>query len=499
VGTLAVGGLVLLFAFILLASWRITRRHGGKQAGPSLAEIEADAGRALVVTDDSVRTSDAELGFAVARFGEQAARPFSAALSAARTELAAAFRLRQLLDDDVSGTQRRQRAMLTGITARCAQANRLLDEQAAAFDQLQDLEATAARVLAEVEAHVIQQAARLDLSRQILGNLTVKYTAPAVSAAAGNPDEAAGRLAFATASITGARQSLAADQAARASVFLQAAESAADQASDLLGGVEHLEAELTQARSALPVALRELDADIAAAIDALAGQQPDAGAAQVARARSAAAKARGQADGGPFDSLTTLHSLQRADAALDEVLASASDERDRQQRAKAVLDQAMLLARSSLTAAEDFISARRAGVGAQARTRLAEARRHYQQAVGRTPADPVSALGQARRCDAHARQARALAGQDVAQFRACQLAAGSGGAGPGGSAAILGGILIDGPPGTGDRGGGSGPRRSPSGFGGDLRPASFGGRGSRSRPGAEAGAEPRISAVAGHG
>ena len=73
---------------------------------------------------------------------------------------------------------------------------------------------------------------------------------------AANPDQAAERLEFATGTLADARKALAADQASRAAVLLQAAESAADQTSDLLDGVEHLEAELTQAASALPAALR---------------------------------------------------------------------------------------------------------------------------------------------------------------------------------------------------------------------------------------------------
>ena len=76
----------------------------------------------------------------------------------------------------------------------------------------------------------------------------------------------------------------------------------------------------------------------------------------------------------------------------------------------------MLLARSSATAAEDFVSTRRGGVGAAARTRLAEAHRHYRLAIEAAQADPEGALSQAQRADTLARQARALAEQDVGQF-----------------------------------------------------------------------------------
>ncbi len=98
----------------LLAAWRHSRatdRHPDAgsppwpPAGPATEELDAQASQALVETDDSVRTSEQELGFATARFGEQAAAPFSAALRSAAAELAEAFRLRQLLDDGITGDE----------------------------------------------------------------------------------------------------------------------------------------------------------------------------------------------------------------------------------------------------------------------------------------------------------------------------------------------------------------------------------------------------------
>src|SRR5258708_40348601 len=81
------------------------RRRGGgtevRPAGPPAQELGIRASRALVATDDAVQTSEQELGFATARFGAATAAPFSAALEAARTELAAAFRLHQQLDDGI--------------------------------------------------------------------------------------------------------------------------------------------------------------------------------------------------------------------------------------------------------------------------------------------------------------------------------------------------------------------------------------------------------------
>ena len=114
------------------------------------------------------------------------------------------------------------------------------------------------------------------------------------------------------------------------------------------------------------------------------------------RAQAVAAGAREQlAASQPFDPLAALRQLEEAGAELDHSLGTAREKRDRQERARAVLDQAMLVARSSVTAAEDFITTRRGGVGAAARTRLAEAHRHFQAAIACAHDDPEAALAEA--------------------------------------------------------------------------------------------------------
>lgn len=482
------GAAVLLLGLLLSAGRMLSRRAGARQygpgqhrlaepPGPTAAELEAQASSALVTTDDAIKTSDQELGFAVARFGEHAAAPFSAALKLARTEIGAAFRLRQLLDDDIPETEPVRRSMLAEISGRCAEANRLLDEQSQAFDELQDLDARAPEVLAEVDHHVKQQDARLDRSEQVLSQVAAKYSPEAVAAVSSSPGQARERLEFARARLAAARQSLAGESAGEAAVSLQAAESAADQAEALLNGIEHMQAELTQAASALPTALREIDADIAEATAQQAGP-PDGRAAIVARAKAAAAAARDQlAATRPFDTLAVLRQLEEAGVELDHSLASAREERARQDRARAVLDQAMLVARSSVMAAEDFITTRRGGVGAAARTRLAEGHRHFQQAIACSRDDPGAALAEAQHADVLGRQARSLAEQDVAEFSDADHGPviRGGGFGGGFGGAILGGILVDSV--FGNRRGGIGGGFGPGGFG----PGSFGGIGTRGR------------------
>jgi len=483
---------------------------GGRPGGPvepSTPELEAAASAALVETDDAVKTSEQELGFAVARFGEHAAAPFSAALRAARAELVTAFKLRQLLDDDIPETEPVRRSMLTEISGRCAEASRLLDEQSQAFDELQNLEARAPEVLAEVDHHVTQQDARADRSEEVLSRLAARYTPEAVAVVMSSPGQARERLEFARGQLAAARHALGADAAGEAAASLQAAEAAADQAESLLDGIGHMEAELTQAAAALPSGLRELDADLAEAAGP-AADGTDGRAAIAARAQAAAAAVREQlAAERPFDTLAALRQLEEASAALEHSLAGAREERARQERARAVLDQAMLVARSSVTAAEDFITTRRGGVGTAARTRLAEAHRHFQQAIAHAGENPEAALAEAQRADVLGQQARSLAEQDVADFGCGQQGPvpRDGGLGGGFGGAILGGILVSsllggsrraglglgglglgglslGGLGRGGLGRGGLGRDSIGGFGaGGLGPGSFGGVGTRGR------------------
>jgi hypothetical protein len=330
-----------------------------------------------------------------------------------------------------------------------------------------------------VSHHVTQQSTRLDTSQRILEKLAARYTPAAVAIVASNPRQADERLEFAQACIDDARQALASDETGRAAVLLQAAELAADQAESLLDGIEHLESELTQAASALRAALREIDVEIAEAAAVLASQADDRAAA-VTAAQAAASAVRDRLQSrAPFDALPAVRDLAEADAALDHMLAGSRTERDRQDRATAVLDQVMLVARSAVTAAEDFITTRRGGVGATARTRLAEAHRHFREAIANGQGDPEAAVSAALRADALAREARALAERDVAELSYDEQGPLAGSRFGG---AILGGILIDSRP-DDERGGLEGGLLEGGSFwlGGSGTPASFGGVGTRGR------------------
>jgi uncharacterized membrane protein YgcG len=451
---------------------------------PSLDELDRGASRLLVLTDDAVKTSDEELGFASAQFGEQAAAPFAAALQAAKEQLTASFRIRQQLDDAFPEDDAARRAMLAEIITKCEDANARLDAQAEAFDRLRDLEKNAPQLIGEVEAKVNAVQGRLADMVQTVAALGSRYADSALAPVAANPDQARDRVEFARSSLDDARQDLAVGDASGAAVSLLASEEAAAQAGQLLDAVDRLAADLEQAAAGLQTAIADTAQDLAEARALVAGgQAPGDLAGHMAAAESALATVQQEVTAGRYDPLAAVRRVQEAGGRLDKALAAVRDRQQQAQRARGLLEQALLAARSEISATQDFITTRRGAVGGEARTRLAEAQRHYDEAMAAAGSDPVAALSHAQRADARAEQAGQLARADVGAFsQGGGFGGGSGGGGLGGL--VLGGILIDsmlggGGGGFGRRGGGFGG----GGRGGGLGPGSFGGGGTRGRRG----------------
>ncbi|MEW2390235.1 TPM domain-containing protein [Streptomyces venezuelae] len=467
----------------------------GKEATP-LPELDKKARLLLVETDDAVRTSTEELGFATAQFGEDAARPFADALAYAQTELTAAFRLRQELDDAFPEDDPTRRRMLEEIVARCTEAGRRLDAETAGFDELRALEKSAPAALEHAETVFRQVAARTGAAETTLSGLREKYAPTASAAVLGHVEQAKDRLVFATTHLNQARQSVDAGENGKAAVHLRAAEGAVDQAGTFVDAVDRLADELALAAEKLPGALTDAEADLADARGLLEGTSTGVSTAdlrgRVARAESVVAEVRRRTAAGPYDPLDALRRVEEADTALDEALAGAREREVSDRRARSLLSQALLTARSAVGAATDFVTTHRGAVGSEARTRLAEAGRHLAQAEAQAEAaaddDATAALGAAQRADALAREAQQLAERDVRGYgNPYGGMGGGGGRGGGMGGAVLGGIILGelfggggrrgGPYGGGGFGGGS-----PGGFGGGS-PGSFGGGGTRGRRG----------------
>ncbi|MFJ8991270.1 TPM domain-containing protein [Streptomyces sp. NPDC102279] len=484
-----------------LGAYAYSRRRRGSAAGRGtntgqawggttpvpLPELDSRAKGLLVETDDAVRTSTEELGFASAQFGDEAVGPFTEAVEYAKGELTHAFRLRQQLDDAYQEDDATRRLMLEEIIARCAEASRRLDAESAAFDRLRDLERNAPQALATVEEQFRALSGRTAAAESTLAALTVRYADSAPAPVASNAQQAEDRLLFATTSLDAARTAVGGGDNGKAAVHVRAAESAVGQAATLVDAVERRAQELAEAAGKLPSALNEADTDLADARGLLTGTAEGTSTAdlrgRIGRAEAVLSDVRREQAAGRYDPIDCLRRVEEADAALDEAMAGARERESGRQRAVALLDQAMLSARSAIGAATDYVTTSRGAVGSQARTRLAEAGRHLERAVSLATTDPSGALAEAQQADSLARQAQQLAEQDVRGYQDPYGGRRSGG-GQGG--AVLGGIILGEILRGGGRGGGFGSRGG--GFGGGFGgggagPGSFGGGGTRGRMG----------------
>ncbi|NEB78417.1 TPM domain-containing protein, partial [Streptomyces sp. SID14478] len=301
----------------------------GKQSPPltPLPELDKQAKHLLVEIDDAIRTSTEELGFATAQFGEEATVPFQEALAYAQTELTAAFKIRQQLDDAFPEDDATKRRMLEEIVSRCTEAGRRLDKESGDFDRLRALEQTAPEALANAERTFRELAARTSGAQDTLKELGTRYAPSALLPVAGHIEQAKDRLVFATTHLNQARQSVDAGENGKAAVHLRAAEGAVDQAGTFTAAIERLAGELAEATDKLPAALTESETDLADARGLLEGTAEGVSTAdlrgRIARAESVLADVRKEIAAGPYDPIDALRRVEEADAALDESLAAA--------------------------------------------------------------------------------------------------------------------------------------------------------------------------------
>jgi hypothetical protein len=105
-------------------------------AGLTVEELRRRSGSLLIEADDAIKSSEQELGFAQAQYGDAAVGNFTKALQDAKGHMSESFKLQQQLDDHIPDTEEQQRAWLTEIIRRSEAALASLQEQKADFDSL---------------------------------------------------------------------------------------------------------------------------------------------------------------------------------------------------------------------------------------------------------------------------------------------------------------------------------------------------------------------------
>ncbi|MGA9872321.1 MAG: TPM domain-containing protein, partial [Rhodococcus sp. (in: high G+C Gram-positive bacteria)] len=401
--------------------------------------LDARAHSMLVETDNAVRASEEELAIARSEFGDRMAAPFITAFDQAKKALASAFEVRQRLDDAIPETPDQRRSMLIDIISSCGRADHELDSRVAEFESMRDLLINAGSKLDSLTQGVVALSVRVPESQKILEELRTEFAPDALSSIDTNVDMAREDIELAESNIAVGRDAAAKPAGKQGELVsaVRTAEKAVDQARALLDAVDHAQSDIRNAIATLPAAIEEVRRDLTDAAS-LVGH----GGPQLQQAREAAEQAlRNAEQSQASDPLGSYNQLVAADQQLDAMIENATEAKTQDELMRARLARDLGGAQSQITAARDYISTRRGGVGAEARTRLAEAERHFDAARRLESSEPGKALQHAQAAAQLAAQASRSAQADVRDWEDRNRPRGGGGGNVAG--AVLGGILIN--------------------------------------------------------
>ncbi|HEY2449583.1 MAG TPA: TPM domain-containing protein [Mycobacterium sp.] len=460
----------------LAAAKRVDATDPDALAALSLGALDDLSRWKVVDVDNAVRTSANELALTIEEFGEQRTQPFTRAVDSAKAALAQAFTVRQQLDDAIPETRTKRRDLLTEVIVAAARADRELESQREAFEEMRDLVVNAPARLDALTQQVVDLTARMGPAEQRMTELHNEFAAAALTSVATNVSTAKDRLAFADQNLSRARDLAAKPVSGEQSGLVDAvhaAESSLGQARALLDAVDSAANDIRHAVDTLPSLIADIQGGIEHADAQLQSAQKTKAPhiRDLASARDAAATALDAArSSGSADPLGAFTRLNKADADLNQLLATVAEEQATAERLSRTLEQALFTAQSRVHAVSEYIDTRRGSVGPEARTRLAEASRQLEAAQDKQSSDVGEAITHANSAATLAAQAQSLADADVQSAQRAYAGRYGGGNNTG---AMMGGIIIGdmlgGAMGGGFGGGWDG------GFGGGWGPTSFGG------------------------
>ncbi|WP_169581640.1 MULTISPECIES: hypothetical protein [Microbacterium] len=334
------------------------------------ADLARRARSALVSADERVRVTTDELAFAEAELGPGSTKDLREALDAVRTHLAEAFHLHQLNHDEIPDTPEELRTRNARIVQLCEWAEDLLDDRTEALAAPIERARRAPEIIAGVRADAQRLLARVPQARETVQRLGARYSADALAQVEANPAEAEQLIGFAEHSAGVAERRREAGQREQANLALEAATEAARRAATLIDAVETFEVEALRAESTLAAIVEDSREDIAVAL-----REPHTPAVSTAISDLQAALASLPAAGVNTDPFTLLSRLRTANAALDEAIAKARERAARPIPPLEHVRHAIDDGDRQLAVARDVIAGHRGWIGADARTRLAEAER----------------------------------------------------------------------------------------------------------------------------
>ena len=431
--------------------WGARRREEKAALEAQDADLARRARSALVSADERIRLTTDELAFAEAELGPGPTKDLREALEAVRTHMQEAFHLNQLNHDDIPDTPEELRTRNARIVQLCEWAEDLLDDRTAALAEPIERARRAPEIIAGVRADAARLRARLPEARATIERLSARYSADAMKQIEANPAEAEQLLSFAEHSAGVAERRREAGQREQANLALEASTEAVRRAATLLDAVETFEIEALRAEATLAAIVEDSRGDIAAAL-----REPHTPAVSKAIADLQAALAALPPAGVNTDPFTHLSRLREANSALDAAIAAARERAARPIPPLEHVHHAIDDADRQLAVARDVIAGHRGWIGADARTRLAEAERvrvDLDRYLGTSAAAATSidedhreqAMAMARRIAFLAGEALQLAQRDIDAARPQEMtpwgAPQQGWGGRRGGGDLMGGIL----------------------------------------------------------
>jgi len=390
------------------------RKREQEELAAQDADLARRAEQALVSADERIRTTSDELAFAEAELGESLTADLRRALAAVRTHLREAFQLHQLNHDEIPDTDEELRTRNARILQLCDWAQDLLDEKTSVLAESVAKVRRAPEIIAQVRADAAALSARIPQTSEAISRLSSRYADSAMHQITASAAEAQQLISFATHSADVSERRRAAKQNEEAKVAPETATEAPRRASALLDAVEDFEIEALRAESTLAEVVADSRGDLIAA--RTAPNVPAVADAVTALQRALAALTP---SGQPNDPFAELSQLRDANSALDEAIAKARHRAENPLPSLAQVQHAIDDADRQLGVARGLISGHRGWIGADARTRLAEAERLRVDLSDLLPAEDTreAALVQARRVAHLASEALQLAQRDIDSSR----------------------------------------------------------------------------------
>lgn len=388
--------------------WGRRDREAQEQQDAADEALSLRARSALVAADERIRTTSDELGFATAELGDEATAALRVALESVRTHLIEAFHLHQLNHDEIPDTPEELRTRNARIVQLCDWAEQVLEERLTELRGRVEQVRRAPQAVAQLRSTAEQLRGRLPDADETVRRLSELYSDAALARVRSNVADAARFIELTLRGADLAEKRRAAHEHTEANLALETATETSRRAAALIDAVDSFEIEALRAQSTLADVIEDSRGDLAAA---RAERRTPEVEATMARLSDALDAVRGS----NRDPFADLAALSEANAALDTA-------RERAARPVIPLPQvqhAIEAADHSIAFAARVIDGNRGWIGADARTRLAEAQRVRAELAALSTAEDLreEALRLARRASELADDALRSAQRDIDDAR----------------------------------------------------------------------------------